>query len=71
MTDLTSVHFKQRTEDGVLSEVMDGFVNFRAIAERLKTQDYSGDFLLENTPTAHSLQDALRSREYLLSLTAV
>ena len=71
MTDLTSVHFKQRTEDGVLSEVMDGFVNFQAIAERLKTQHYTGDLLLENTPTAHSLQDALRSREYLLSLTAV
>ncbi len=65
MTDLTSVHFKQKTEDGVLSEVRDGFVDFRAIAERLKTQDYTGDLLLENTPTAHSLQDALRSREYL------
>lgn len=67
MTDLTSVHFKQRTEDGVLTEVCDGFVDFRAIAERLKTQGYTGDLLLENTPTAHSLQDALRSREYLLS----
>ncbi len=65
MTDLTSVHFKQKTEEGVLSEVGDGFVDFRAIAERLKTQDYTGDLLLENTPTAHSLQDALRSREYL------
>ena len=71
MADLTSVHFKQKTEDGVLSEVCDGFVDFRAIAERLKTRHYTGDLLLENTPTAHSLQDALRSREYLLSLTAV
>ena len=71
MTDLTSVHFKQKTEDGVLSEVGDGFVDFRAIAECLKTQDYTGDLLLENTPTAHSLQDALRSREYLLNLKAV
>ena len=67
MTDLTSVHFKQKTEEGVLSEVCDGFVNFRAIAEHLKTRHYTGDLLLENTPTAHSLQDALRSREYLLS----
>ena len=66
MTDLTSVHFKQKTEAGVLSEVCDGFVDFRAIAARLKTQQYTGDLLLENTPTAHSLQDALRSREYLL-----
>ena len=67
MTDLTSVHFKQKTEAGVLSEVGDGFVDFRAIAEHLKTRHYTGDLLLENTPTAHSLQDALRSREYLLS----
>ncbi len=67
MADLTSVHFKQKTEDGVLPEVGDGFVDFRAIAERLRTQHYTGDLLLENTPTAHSLQDALRSREYLLS----
>ena len=71
MEDLTSVHFKQKTEDGVLSEVGDGFVDFRAIAEHLKTRHYTGDLLLENTPTAHSLQDALRSREYLFSLTAV
>ena len=66
MTDLTSVHFKQKTEAGVLSEVGDGFVNFRAIAGHLKTRHYTGDLLLENTPTAHSLQDALRSRAYLL-----
>ena len=67
MSDLTSVHFKQKTEAGVLSEVRDGFVDFQAIAKHLKTQQYTGDLLLENTPTAHSLQDALRSREYLLS----
>ncbi|RKU38230.1 hypothetical protein C6496_06960 [Candidatus Poribacteria bacterium] len=67
MTNLTSVHFKQKTEAGVLSEVGDGFVDFRAIAEYLKTRQYTGDLLLENTPTTHSLQDALRSREYLLS----
>lgn len=67
MTNLTSVHFKQKTEVGVLSEVGDGYVNFRAIAEHLKTRHYTGDLLLENTPTAHSLQDALRSRAYLLS----
>lgn len=67
MTDLTSVHFKQKTEAGVFSEVGDGYVNFRAIAEHLKTRHYTGDLLLENTPTAHSLQDALQSRAYLLS----
>lgn len=71
MEDLTSVHFKQKTEEGVLSEVKDGFVDFRAIAEHLRKGNYIGDLLLENTPTAHSLQDALRSREYLLSLRDV
>ena len=70
MTDLTSVHFKQKTETGVLSEVGNGYVNFRAIAEHLKTRHYTGDLLLENAPTAHSLQDALRSREYLCAVSA-
>ena len=67
MTDLTSVHFKQKTEAGVLSEVGDGYVNFSAISEHLKTGHYTGDLLLENTPSAHSLRDALRSRAYLLN----
>jgi len=70
MTDLTSVHFKQKTEDGVLSEVGDGYVDFRAIATHLKTRGYTGDLLLENTPTLHSLRDALRSREYLCAVSA-
>ncbi len=68
MSDLTSVHFKQKTKDGVLSEVSDGFVDFRAIAERLRKGNYTGDLLLENTPTLHSLADALRSRDYLCGL---
>ncbi len=66
MTDLTSVHFKQKNGDGVLSEVSDGYVDFRAIAGHLKTQSYTGDLLLENRPTLHSLQDAIQSRAYLL-----
>ena len=67
MTDLTSVHFKQKTEAGVLSEVGDGYVNFSTISGHLKTGHYTGDLFLENTPSAHSLQDALRSRAYLLN----
>ena len=70
MTDLTSVHFKQKTGDGVLSEVGDGYVDFRAIATHLKTRHYTGDLLLENTPTSHSLRDALQSREYLCAVSA-
>lgn len=66
MDDLTSVHFKQKTEEGVLSEVADGYVDFRAIKMHLKSGNYTGDLLLENTATKHSLIDAINSREYLL-----
>ncbi len=66
MDDLTSVHFKQKTEAGVLSEVGDGYVDFKALKQRLQSGNYTGDLLLENAPTTHSLADALNSREYLL-----
>lgn len=66
MDDLTSVHFKQKTEAGVLSEVGDGYVDFKAIKQRLQSGNYIGDLLLENAPTTHSLVDALKSRDYLL-----
>ena len=65
MNELTSVHFKQKTEAGVLSEVSDGYVDFKAIKQRLQSGNYAGDLLLENAPTTHSLTDALNSREYL------
>ena len=66
MNNLTSVHFKQKTEAGVLSEVEEGYVDFKAIKQQLQSKNYTGDLLLENAPTTHSLADALNSREYLL-----
>ena len=66
MNDLTSVHFKQKTGAGILSAVADGYVDFKAIAQRLRSGNYTGDLLLENAPTTHSLTDALNSKEYLL-----
>ena len=66
MQNLTSVHFKQKTAQGVLSQVGDGFIDFTAIAHRLKEGGYTGEMLLENTPTDQPLVDAIRSREYLL-----
>ena len=66
MENLTSVHFKQKTETGVLSIVGDGFVDFRSVAEHLQVGNYKGDLLLENAPTPHSLTDAIKSREYLI-----
>ena len=68
MEELTSVHFKQKTAEGVLSQVQAGFVDFAAIARRLAQGDYKGDQLLENTPTMNALDDALRSRDYLSRL---
>ncbi len=65
MDNLTSVHFKQKTEAGVLSEVGDGFVDFKAIAQHLQSGNYTGDLLLENAPTTQSLSDAMNSRVYL------
>lgn len=68
MENLTSVHFKQKTADGVLSQVSDGYVDFAAIGKRLVAGGYTGDLLLENTPTDQPLEDAIASREYLSSL---
>lgn len=68
MEDLTSVHFKQKTADGVLTQVSDGYVDFEAIGKRLVAGDYKGDLLLENTPTDQPLEDAISSRVYLSSL---
>ena len=68
MEDLTSVHFKQKTADGVLAQVSDGYVDFAAIGKRLEAGDYKGDLLLENTPTDQPLEDAISSRVYLSSL---
>jgi sugar phosphate isomerase/epimerase len=65
--NLTSVHIKQKTADGVLSQVGDGFVDFSAIARRLKANHYKGDLLLENAPTDQPLEDAIKSRGYLLN----
>ena len=66
MDNLTSVHFKQKTGDGVLSEIGDGYVDFESITQHLQSRNYTGDLLLENAPTTHSLTDAINSREYLL-----
>ena len=65
MEDLTSVHFKQKASQGVLNQVKDGFVDFRAIIRRLDQNGYTGDLLLENAPSDQPLEDAIKSREYL------
>ncbi len=68
---LTSVHLKQKTSDGVTTQINDGYVDFKAILKRLKKDGYSGDLLLENAPTDEPLHDAVKSREYLLSISEI
>lgn len=68
MADLTSVHFKQKTPDGVLPRVAEGFVAFAPMVRCLQTQKFSGDLLLENAPSETPLEDALQSRDYLRKL---
>ena len=63
--DLTSVHFKQKNSQGILTQVKDGFVDFRAIIHRLAQEGYTGDLLLENAPSDQPLEDAIKSRDYL------
>jgi len=68
MENLTSIHLKQKTTEGVLSQVGDGFVDFVAIVHRLKERGYMGDLLFENAPTYQPLEDAIQSREYLYEI---
>ena len=65
---LVSVHFKQKTGEGVLPRVGDGFVDFSRIVDNLKSGKYGGDLLLENKPSDDPLKDAVLSREYLKNL---
>ena len=64
--DLASVHIKQRTADGISTQIADGFVDFKSISKHLTRLGYKGDRLIENTATDQPLEDALVSRKYLL-----
>ena len=63
---LTSVHIKQKTAEGITPEICDGYVDFKAILGWLKAGGYDSDLLLENAPTDQPLEDAIKSREYLM-----
>ena len=65
--NLTSVHLKQKRAEGVLPQLEEGFVDFPAMIPRLRELGYAGDLLIENSPTDEPLEDALRSREFILT----
>lgn len=66
--DLISVHLKQKTADGVLSIVGDGYVDFRSMFNHLRNIDYDGDWLFENMPSGQPLEDTIQSRTYIEAL---
>ena len=66
--DLISVHLKQKTGDGVLSIMGDGFVDFRSMFKHLRHIGYDGDWLFENMPSAQPLEDTIQSRTYIQEL---
>jgi len=68
LRDLTSVHIKQKGREGVLTQIRDGYVDFKTIIGHLKAKGYTGDLLFENAPSDQPLEDALCSREYLFKL---
>ena len=63
--DLISVHLKQKTADGVLSIVGDGYVDFQTLFNHTRNMDYDGDWLFENIPSAQPLEDTIKSRSYI------
>ncbi len=64
---LISVHLKQKNHDGVLASLGEGFVDLPMLVNRLSELPYKGDWLLECQATDQPLQDAIHSREILLT----
>lgn len=65
---LTSVHIKQKTAEGITPQIGAGYVDFGNVLRHLITNGYTGDLLLENAPSNQPLEDARRSREYLVKI---
>jgi len=66
LKNLVSVHLKQKTDQGVLSCLGEGFVDIPALVGRLSNCGYSGDLLLEYLPTDQPLKNAIQSRTFLM-----
>ena len=64
---IISVHLKQKTHEGVCAHLKEGFVDMPALFNRLRSISYRGDWLFEYRPTTQPVQDAIKSREHLLT----
>ena len=63
--DLASVHLKQKSTQGALGRLGEGFVDLPEVMSRLRDLGYIGDLLLENAGTDDPLADAIASRAYV------
>ena len=69
LNDLTSIHLKQRVEQGFSNSLAtEGLVDFSVLLERLQAIGFEGEFLLENVPTDQPMEDALESRAFIFAL---
>jgi len=64
---LISVHLKQINHHGVLASLGEGFVDLPRLVNRLSELPHEGDWLLEYQATDQPIQDAIHSREILLT----
>jgi sugar phosphate isomerase/epimerase len=64
---LISVHLKQKNHAGVRARLGEGFVDLPVLLNRLSDNAYEGDWLLEYRATDQPVQDAIHSRETLLT----
>jgi sugar phosphate isomerase/epimerase len=65
---LVSVHLKQKLAEEVLPHLGPGRVDLAGILSWVRKISFSGDLLLENAASENPLQEAERSRNYLLGL---
>jgi sugar phosphate isomerase/epimerase len=65
---LVSVHLKQKSAEEVLPHLGPGRVDLAGILSWIRKIPFTGDLLLENAASENPLQEAERSRNYLLGL---
>jgi hypothetical protein len=68
---LVSIHLKQKSAEEVLPALGPGRVELSCILSRLRKISFTGDLLLENAASENPLQEAEKSRDYLLGLPGV
>jgi sugar phosphate isomerase/epimerase len=68
---LVSVHLKQKSAEGILPHLGPGRVDLSGILSWVRKISFTGDLLLENAAAENPLQEAEKSRNYLLGLAGI